>query len=281
MKIIDLHTHTTHSDGTLTPKEIITLAKELNISAIAITDHDALSAIEEAEHYAKIAGIEVIPGIEISTEYNGFEIHMIGLFIDRYNTSLNHKIEDFVKSREERNILIVKKLQELNIDISYSDILNQTNNSAITRAHIARELMNKGYVKSADEAFDRYLGYGKKAFVKRELINWQESIDLIKKSGGIAILAHPILYKLSYKKLEEIVANMASHGLDAIEAYYSSYSLAEAKYIKTLALKNKLALSGGSDFHGNNKPKIQLGSGYGDLQIPYSVLEVLKEKLNE
>ncbi len=277
MNTVDLHTHSTCSDGTFTPKELVAYGKKKGLKAIALTDHDTLEGISEALYYGEKFGIEVIPGIEISTEYENNELHIVGLFVSNESEELKSALENLRKSREMRNIEMVEKLNNIGVDISYENVLKRAGGGIVTRAHIAGEVMALGYASSNNEVFERYIGKDKPAYIKRNLMSWQDTLYLIKNSGGLPVLAHPLLYKLSDRRLEMIVSDLANHGLCAIEAYYSTHSPAEVKYVKTLAEKNKLKLSGGSDFHGANKPKIDLGTGYGSLQVPYEVLESLRK----
>ncbi len=281
MKTIDLHTHTTYSDGTFTPKELVEYAAEKNLSALAITDHDVTEGIEEAEYYGNKLGIEIIPGIEVSTEYEGSEIHIVGLFIDRYNFNMNNLLEDMRVKRVERNKQIAQRLQQLGLNVNYEDIVKTAKGSIITRAHIARAILEKGYISSIAEAFDRYIGTGKPAYIKRQVFSWQQTIDMIKLAGGVPIMAHPLIYKLSKSRLEAVVSDMAKYGLKGIEAYYSTHSPSDTKYIKSIAYKNNLKLSGGSDFHGKNKPKLDLATGYGKLDVPNDILEGIKSLVKE
>lgn len=276
MKTVDLHTHTSCSDGTFTPEELVEYAADKNLSAVAITDHDILSGIEEAQAAGDRLGIEVISGVEVSTEYEGSDIHIVGLFIDIFNRELNLKLDAMREKRTKRNMLVVEKLQDIGLKITFDDVKNAAQGGIITRAHFAKALRNKGYISSNQEAFDRYIGRGKPAYVKREVLDWRETISVINNAGGIAVMAHPLLYKFSKARLENIVSDMAMHGLKGIEAYYSTHSPSDVKYIKMIADKNKLKISGGSDFHGANKPKLDLATGYGSLAVPYNVLEGLR-----
>lgn len=277
MNTVDLHTHSTYSDGIFIPKELIAYAKEKGLSAIALTDHDTVAGVSEAIGYGAEYGIEVIPGIEVSTEYEDTEIHIVGLFIDVNNKELLSALDNFRLGRQNRNKEMVDKLNAIGVNINYNDVLANAGGGVITRAHIAQEIIKKGYALSNNEVFDRYIGKNKPAYVKRKVMPWQDTISLIVKSGGIAVLAHPLLYKLSDKRLEMIVSQLSAKGLGAIEAYYSTHSPRDVKYIKELALKNRLKLSGGSDFHGTNKPKLDLATGYGNLQVPYDIIEELKK----
>lgn len=277
MNTVDLHTHSTYSDGTFIPKELIAYAKEKGLSAIALTDHDTVAGVSEAIGYGAEYGIEVIPGIEVSTEYEDTEIHIVGLFVDVNNKELLSALDNFRLGRQNRNKEMVDKLNAIGVNINYNDVLANAGGGVITRAHIAQEIIKKGYALSNNEVFDRYIGKNKPAYVKRKVMTWQDTISLIVKSGGLAVLAHPLLYKLSDKRLEMIVSQLSANGLGAIEAYYSTHSPRDVKYIKELALKNRLKLSGGSDFHGTNKPKLDLATGYGNLQVPYDIIEELKK----
>lgn len=277
MNTVDLHTHSACSDGTFTPKELIGYGKKKGLKAIALTDHDTLEGIQEAVYYGEKYEIEVVPGIEISTEYENIELHIVGLFINDGNSEFVSVLENLRKSRENRNIEMVEKLNQIGVNIKYSDVLKHTEGAIATRAHIAREIIAQGYAASSNEVFDKYIGRDKPAYVKRKVLPWQNTIHLILSSGGLPVLAHPLLYKISAGRLEMIVSDLASHGLVGIEAYYPTHSHSEIKYIKNLAQKNKLELSGGSDFHGANKPKLDLGSGYGNLEVPYEILDNLKK----
>lgn len=277
MKTADLHTHTTFSDGTYTPRQLVEYAVQKGLSAVAITDHDTLKGLEEAEYYGKRAGIEVIPGIEVSAQYEDTELHIVGLFVDRYNSRFNNILDETAKRRIYRNKLIVERLNNMGIDIEYKDITAAAKGGIITRAHFAAALVNRGIVGSVQEAFDRYIGDGKPAYIRRELLSWHSTINYINSAGGVAVLAHPLLYKLGQKRLEVIIGDLAKAGLTGIEAYYSTHSPSDVKYIKMLAQKYRLKLSGGSDFHGANKPKLDLGTGYGSLEVPYDLVEKLKK----
>lgn len=279
MNTVDLHTHSTYSDGTYTPKELVAYAKEKGLSALALTDHDTLEGVSEALYYGEKYGVEVISGIEVSTAYEGTELHIVGLFVNNDNSELSNALKSLRKARENRNIEMVNKLNQIGVNISYNEVLKSAKGGIVTRAHIARQIINKGYALSNNEVFDRYIGKGKAAYVERKVMSWQDTLALITKAGGLPVLAHPLLYKLSYKRLEMIVSDLTDYGLKAIEVYYSTHSPSEVKYVKELALKNGLKLSGGSDFHGANKPKLDLATGYGNLQVPYDVLEGLKKML--
>ena len=277
MQAIDLHVHSTFSDGTLTPSELVELALKSNLEAFALTDHDTIDGIGEALSAAKGKDIEVVPGIEFSTEYKGKDIHILGYYINPCNETFNKKIVEFKNSREIRNQKMCKKLKELGIDIDYDSFCALFPDSVITRAHYAKYMINKGYIKSIDEAFDKYIGDDAPGFVPREKITPAKAVSLILECGGIPVLAHPILYKYSDSALETLVSELQRAGLKGIETIYSTYSNSDEKLIRKLASKYRLLITGGSDFHGTNKPSLSLGCGRGDLYIPAKLLTTLKK----
>ncbi len=276
MKTIDLHTHTTFSDGSYTPDELVSYAVEKGLAAIAITDHDTTEGIVPALSSTKDTDLEVIPGIEISSLYDKLEIHLVGLFIDPRNSLLTDKLNNLRRLRGERNIKMLERLNDLGIKITYNDLADLAGSDIITRAHFAKAMLKRGYISSINEAFERYIGDSCKAYIPRELPDYKTSIDMITKAGGIAVLAHPLLYKTSNRLLNDMTADLKKSGLTAIEAYYSTHSPSDTSLIKRIADENKLLLSGGSDFHGTNKKDLDLGTGYGKLAVPYEILDKLK-----
>lgn len=277
MKAIDLHVHSTHSDGTCTTQELVDLAIAKGLKAMALTDHDTVAGLEEILAYAKDKDIEIVPGIELSTEYFGRDIHILGLYINPYNHIFRQHLIAFQESRINRNRKMCEKLAEQGIVISYEELTNAFKGAVITRAHYARYLLDKGYVKSMKEAFERYVGDHCKAFVPREKITPEQAIELILSAGGIPVLAHPILYRMSDANLNTLVASLKKAGLMGIEAVYSTYAPSEERYVKRLAAKYELLITGGSDFHGTNKRDIDLGCGRGHLFVPEEILDNLKK----
>lgn len=304
-RFVDLHVHSTKSDGTYTPQELVNYAMEKGLSAFSLTDHDTVDGIEEAMEYARelcllydIKGSatnvktsdcngatsgamppmvpEVIPGIEFSTEYQGKDVHIVGLYIDIHTPSFEQHLRDFVESRNVRNEKMCKSLQGIGMDITYEKLLERFPGAVITRAHYAKYMLEKGYIKSMAEAFERYIGDYSPHYIPREKVTPEQAISLILEAGGIPILAHPILYHLSDARLEELVVQLKAAGLIGIEAIYSTYAPAEERQIRRLAEKYNLLLSGGSDFHGSNKPGLDLAVGYGKLFVPYDILDKLK-----
>lgn len=280
MGFVDLHVHSTRSDGTLTPAELVDYAIEKGLSAIALTDHDTIDGLDEIVDYAIDKPVEVIPGIEYSTEYNKRDVHIVGLFIDYKAPVFLNYLARFQQSRTDRNHKLCANLQEAGIDITYEALADAFPDAVITRAHYARFLMDKGYVKSTKEAFDRYLGDHTKYFVHREKITPEEVISVTLKAGGIPILAHPTLYGMGREELEILVQRLKDAGLMGIESMYSTYSPSEERQMKALAEKYNLLQSGGSDFHGANKPGLDLAVGYGRLYVHEALLDSMKRALN-
>ncbi|MGN1198591.1 MAG: PHP domain-containing protein [Acetatifactor sp.] len=291
MRQIDLHVHSTRSDGTYTPTQLVDYAMEKGLAAFALTDHDTIDGLEEAISYAEgllakqaEAGTqapsspvpEVIPGIEFSSEYQGQDIHIVGLYIDYHNKTFAAKLQEFVDSRTLRNQKMCRLLQEAGMDITYDALLQEFPDSVITRAHYAKYMLNHGYITSMKEAFDRYVGDHAPCYVPREKVTPKQAVELILEAGGIPILAHPILYHMGKERLDNLVSELKEAGLTGIEAVYSTYNAHEEREIRELAAKYDLCISGGSDFHGSNKPGLDLGTGYGKLFVPYDILERLR-----
>ena len=288
MNIVDLHVHSTKSDGTLTPTELVNYAIEKGLSAFALTDHDTTEGIDEAlavaaKHNEEIANgeiqglpLEIIPGIEFSTEYMGKDIHILGLYIDYNSPAFKEKIQEFVDSRILRNQKMCKSLASDGIDITYEKLLEENPNAVITRSHYAKYLLNHGYTTSMKEAFERYIGDHCKHFIPREKITPMQAVELINEVGGLAFLAHPTLYHMSDRVLEGLIKELKEAGLAGIEAVYCTYTQGEEAQMRKFASKYDLLISGGSDFHGSIKPKLDLAVGYGKLFIPESILNDIK-----
>lgn len=283
-RIVDLHVHSTESDGTFTPEQVALAAKDAGLSAFALTDHDTASGVVKAASAALECGIELIPGIELSTQYEiptaknqSKEVHIVGLYIDPASPKLLAKTDEFRKCRDSRNEKIVEALQQEGFDITMEKLIADNPDSVITRANIARYLYQHGMINSVQEAFDKYIGDGCKCYIGRFKVTPMEAVELIHEAGGIAILAHPLLYHMSTVTLQRLIDDLKAVGLDGIEAIYSSYTTGEEQFVKKLARENNLLISGGSDFHGENKPSIHLGTGRGHLYIPYSILEDIKK----
>lgn len=276
--MVDLHVHSNKSDGTFTPSELVTMAIEKNLTALALTDHDTTDGLEELANAAAGKPLAVVPGIELSTEYEGKDIHIVGLFIDPTQSDFRAHLKAFVESRDDRNRKMCANLQEAGIPISYEALQEANPGSVITRAHYGTWLLEHGVVSSVADAFSKYLGDHTPYFVPREKVTPQQAVSLIQKAGGLAILAHPILYRMSRERLDILVRCLKEVGLTGIEAIYATYNSREENQIRQLASKYDLLLSGGSDFHGFAKPKLELGTGYGHLCVPDEVYFSLKRE---
>lgn len=278
MDTIDLHTHSTFSDGTFTPSQLVKYAEEKGLKAFALTDHDTTEGVKEAKSIE--TNVEVISGVEISTRYDKKEIHIVGLYVNENDADLNKQLKYYREKRVTRNFEILEKLNSLGVDITIDDVKESCTGDVISRAHIAKALVSKGFVGSYTEAFDRYLGDNKCAYVPRETLNYEESMELITKAGGVPVLAHPLLYKMSDTNLENMMVKLRQKGLKAVEVYYSTHSNSDTQHVMAMANRVGLIYSGGSDFHGATKPKIDMGTGMEKLAVPYEILEKIRGERN-
>lgn len=272
-KYIDLHTHSTQSDGTMTPEELISYGASKNLYAMALTDHDTIFGLETAIKTGKKENIYVIPGIELSSEYEGKDVHILGYFVDYKNEAFKKKIKGFQKSRNLRNEKMIAKLQSGGYDITLEELYEiYGKDSVITRMHLAKALWDKGYVKDIPTAFATILSSKGPYYVPRERISPQDAVDLITKNQGTAVLAHPLLYPFTDEIRKKLVRDLKEIGLSGIECLYSTFKPEEQEYLKKLASDFDLFYTGGSDFHGESKPHIDLGTGCNNLAIPREIL---------
>lgn len=276
MKLIDLHVHSTASDGSYTPTEVVYAANDAGLTAIALTDHDTVSGVSEALNAADSLDLEVVPGVELSCIYKGKEIHILGLYIDHTSEKFNEFLTTSAQKRMQRNLTMLEAFQTDGFDITMEDLMLGNPKTVITRAHFARALVNKGYVSSPDQAFKKYLDPDRPYYRKREVITPEESIRAIRDAGGFPVLAHPCQYKLGWKGTEDLVIYLKSLGLLGLECFHSSNNQHESGKLRGIALRHDLALTGGSDFHGAAKPDIKLGVGRGGLQVSVAYLDTIK-----
>ena len=275
MKTIDLHVHTTASDGTASPAEAVKLAKAAGLSAIAITDHDTVSGYAEAAEAGKALGVEVIPGIEISTKY-GRAVHILGYYIDPDSDKLAPVLEWVVHDRDERNRKMAELMAADGLPVSYEE-MHRRFGTVIGRPHFAEVLVELGLAKDIRDAFDRYVEKGQKYYLPRNFLSIERSIEIIREAGGVPVLAHPVQYKLDDAGLRELIEHCMESGLQGMECRYSGYSVEQSKYLGRLAEEYGLIKTGGSDFHGDNKRHISIGTGTGHLEVPYKYLEKLRQ----
>lgn len=276
MKYVDLHVHSTASDGTFSPTELVKAAAKASLAAFALTDHDTVRGVDEAIQAASNLNLEVIPGVEISTRYKDKEIHIVGLFLDHHNEELLKGLGNEIEIRNRRNDMLIEKFNENGFPVTMNEMITLFPDSVITRAHFASYMVKKGYVKTTLDAFNRYLGEGMPLYIPRDKKSPEEAIKLITSAGGIAVLAHPLLYHLTMGELKELCILLKGYGLTGIESMYSTYKGFDEISVKNLAKEVGLLESGGSDFHGANKPHIKIGSGMGTLRINYEYMEKLR-----
>ena len=272
--LIDLHTHSTASDGTDSPAALVSRANSLGLGAIALTDHDTLCGLEEAESGARQAGIRFIRGCEISTRSDGREHHILGLWVPHKADALEAWLGAVRRRRNERNAEMVARLRALGFAITLEEVRSRAIGS-VGRPHMAAVLVEKGYAPDVGAAFRDFLGAGGKAYVPKAVPPPEEAVRMLTDAGATAVLAHPFLGAPSADAVEALARRLAAHGLDAIEAWHPSHSEADTRQCVELARKLGLGLSGGSDYHGTNKPGIQPGTGYGDLRVRGEVLDAL------
>ena len=243
---------------------------------MALTDHDTMNGVPEALEAAQKINIECIPGIELSAVYGDREVHIVGLFLEPKDPVLADRLAAFQHIREQRNLKMIEKMKAAGVDITMEKLRALEGDAVITRANLARYLVHTGYAASIKEVFDKYLSPGMPFYVPKTGVSPEDAVRAICDGGGVAILAHPLLYGFTPSQLDTCIELLKGYGLRGIETYYSTYSPADERNMKRLADRHHLLWSGGSDFHGSVKPHIQIGKGMGHLVIPYEVLEKLR-----
>ncbi len=282
---IDLHIHSTASDGSLAPIEILKLAQDLNLGAIAITDHDTIAGTKDAIASGIPHSLKFLTGVEISAApppsfpISG-SLHILGYAIDLDDAFLNQTLSVLQESRKNRNPRILELLSNLGIELTLDEVRHEVGECQLGRPHIAQLMVARGFVKSVDEAFKSYLANGKPAYVEKYRIDCAKAIEMIINAGGIPVLAHPYLIPLkSEKTLEALIMRLKEMGLRGIESYYPEHPPSLITRYNALANRYNLVITGGTDFHGAIKPEIKMGSGTGDLYIPYRIYENLVSSL--
>ena len=277
MKTADLHMHTNHSDGTLNPVELARLAKAQNLDAIALTDHDTVTGLAELVVEVNKLGIEAIPGVELSANFFPGTLHILGYGFDPQGP-IRQKLEQFQKSRAERNPQLLEKLKTLGMPLTLEEVQKLSGaKNQIGRPHIAKAMEIKGYVASYEEAFDKFLTKGGPAYIRKAGLTAKECIDLIHESGGVAVIAHPIQMKLQKMELHEKLKELVDMGMDGLEVIHPDHSPENQDFFIRLADELGLLPTGGSDFHGDHKPSVQLGQG----RPPYAYLEALRGRMKQ
>ncbi len=268
MKYADLHLHTLFSDGTYTPEELVEEARNKDLSAISVTDHDTVCGVEPALEAAEAKGIEVIPAIELSAEYDSQEVHILGYFIDHKSENLIQKVAVLRENRISRIHKIADKLKSIGLKLKAQSVFDIAGSGTPGRMHIARAMVKEGLVNSIYEAFEKYIGDKGPAYICGFRLSPLEAIQLIKDAGGVAVLAHPYLLNN-----DALIPEFVKYGLGGLEAYYPEHTQSMVNFYLGLSRQYNLAVTGGSDFHGQAKPQIAIGA----IKIPYELVETLKK----
>lgn len=279
---IDLHSHSYCSDGTFSPEGLVILGKKQKLAAMALTDHDTLDGLALFHEAGKKYGLKTISGIEfgvLSDLPPYHEIHILGLCFNENSNVIQDKILFIQNARIIRNHEMCEKLTQMGLPISIEELESAAGGEIITRAHFANVMLKKSFIKDRNEAFSKYISPGLPGYVERKFLSPKECIKTIKAAGGVAVLAHPTLYKLNMEEIEKLCLQLQTLGLDGIEVRHSSFSHDEERQLEGIAARLGISKSGGSDFHGDNKPDIQVGIGKGNLHIPYSYLEELQTRI--
>lgn len=267
---IDLHLHSTQSDGTFSPTQVVQRAAELGLSAISLTDHDSVAGVQEAQDVGQNIGVEVIPGIELSAQEAGIDIHILGYFIDPANSDLLAYLQKFQDARHNRAEKIVARLNRLGVRITMAHVLHKARDATIGRPHVADVLVAEGFVFSHDHAFQKYLGYGKPAYQPKFVLTPSEAVEVIHAAGGLASLAHPVLYRR-----DALIPNLIKQGLDGIEVMHVKHDHADVRRYSDMAKHHGLLSTGGSDCHGDGRGQAVMGT----VRVPLTFLDAMKKKL--
>ena len=276
MDRIDLHIHTTASDGTFTPEEVVREASRLGLAAVAITDHDTAAGYARAAAEGEKRGLEVVPGIEISTKFRS-AVHILGYYIDVDSPALEEVLDWMHRDREERNVKLCAMLRASGVDIDI-ERMHARFGDLVGRPHFAEIMIENGMARDMNDAFERLLNKNKPFFIPRQFLPIERSIEIIREAGGTAVLAHPFQYRLDDAALRELIEHCMESGLEGMECRYSGYDAAQTAYLEALAAEYGLVRTGGSDFHGAIKGEIRLGEGKGGLNVPYAFLEELRSR---
>lgn len=276
-RTIDLHAHTTASDGSLSPEDLIALAAHIGLTAIGITDHDTIDGLPEAHAAARAAGIEMVPGVELSVAYSRGRLHMLGYLIEIGSPSLDERLARLKENRRKRNQQMILRMQDLGLPITMEEVTDAAGGGQVGRPHMAAVLVKKGAASSISDAFERFLAEGRPAHVPKDKIQPSEAIQLIHNAGGLAVVAHPDSLGLDEAGLVQYLAELKALGLDGIECYYSRYDARQTSTLLRIAAALDLLVTGGSDFHGDTKPGILLGHVQDGQPVQHELLDRLKD----
>jgi predicted metal-dependent phosphoesterase TrpH len=276
--LIDLHSHSNASDGSDSPAELMAMAARAGLAAVALTDHDTVEGLAEAQAAADNLGVRLIPGCELSCEVEGANMHLLVYFLADGPGPLQDRLSGLQAARSDRNRRIVTVLNEHGLDVTLEEILEEAGPGSVGRPHVAGVMVRKGYVESVQEAFDVWLGAGKPAYLDRERLVPAEAIALAHASGAVAVIAHPTSLGFEGPEMERFIAGLAADGLDGMECDYGRYSPDLRASLRSMADRHGLAVTGGSDYHGRYKPDLSLGTGLGDLAVPDDLLNALEAR---
>lgn len=276
MEFIDLHTHSNCSDGSMSPTELVAHAAKRGLKAIALSDHDTVAGVDEALAAGERYGVEVVPAIEFSVQ-SDTETHILGFYIDHKGALIKEALENINSVRWQRTVNTCNKLRDLGFDVTLEEAMAIAPSGIIGRAHFARILAEKGYTQSVKEGFEKYLANGRPAYDGTQYLTAEAAVKLINELGGVSFVAHPHLIRLDDATLREFLIKLKGYGLCGIEGYYNEYTPEMESYFQNLASELGLEISGGTDFHAKMKPHIEIGIGQNNMQIPYSILQRIKD----
>ncbi|MEE8319607.1 MAG: PHP domain-containing protein [bacterium] len=276
--MVDLHTHSTASDGTLEPAELVRKAMDCGVKALSLTDHDTLSGLKEAAAQASELDMKFIPGIEISADFSPGTMHMLGYYVDADDSVLKQKLSWLREGRDRRNTLILQMLEKQGYPVEMRELEVYAKGESVGRPHIARAMVAKGYVGNEEEAFNRFLAKGGPAYANKERMNPTRAMELVIGAGGLPVLAHPQTLDLNSTELADLLAELKEAGLAGVETYYFSHSEEEMFLYKHIADDLDLIVTGGTDYHGPGFKGIELGRGLGGMMVPDEVVDRLEEE---
>lgn len=281
MQTIDLHTHSTFSDGSCTPTEILQRAHEKGLAALAVTDHDNVGGVAEAMNAGEALDIEVIPGVEFGSGYRGRSIHLLGYLFDPDEENLRDTIDSVQNARVERNEVIASRMRADGIPVTVEELIRKHGTTSIGRPHFAKVFVEHGKAESVRDAFQKFLNPGRAYYYPRTFIPLAQAAGVLRHAGGVPVLAHPFQYRFTEEERQEWLQYCRSIGIEGLECRYSGYDGEQTAYLDAMAEKYGFCRTGGSDFHGTFKPDIDIGTGKGSLAVPLSFLEELKQRREE
>jgi predicted metal-dependent phosphoesterase TrpH len=276
--MIDLHCHSTFSDGSLTPEQLIAEAAQIGLAALALTDHDTTAGLPRFLAAAAGTPVRAVPGVELSVDCSSGVMHMLGYWMDLDNSELVRQMEWIRDGRAMRNRAMFEKLNALGFAMTWDEVQGFAGEDVVGRPHFAQVMLQKGYAKDKNEAFDKWLGDGKPGYADRPRLTAEVAVALIRQAGGVAVLAHPFSLRVGKEAMAALFLELAGVGLAGVECYYSEHSADLTKDYLEMAKRANLVPTGGSDFHGEVSPGIRLGSGFGGLNVPDEVLAQLEAR---